>query len=58
MICWEYNWNAGEPWKAPYNNVWARTMLFVWYNILIDQSENVWYAVEQYGEKTDSNIGT
>ena len=33
-------------------------MLFLLYNVCIDWSESVWYAVEQYGEKTDQNIGT
>ena len=23
-----------------------------------DQSENIWYAVEQYNERTEQNIGT
>ena len=31
-----------------YNNVFL---------VYIDQSEIVWYAVEQYGEKTEWNIG-
>ena len=43
--------------KVPYNNVWAITMFFLLYNIYIDQSESVWYVVEQYGEKSDWNIG-
>ena len=32
-------------------------MLFLSYNVYIDWSESVWYAVEQYGEKADPNIG-
>ena len=32
-------------------------MFFLSYNVYIDQSENVWYVVEQYDEKTEWNVG-
>ena len=32
-------------------------MYIVVYNVYIDQSKTVWFAVEQYGEMTDQNVG-
>ena len=32
-------------------------MLFLVYNVSIDQSESIWYVTEQYGERTEWNIG-
>ena len=54
IIYWVHNWNS----RHWINNVRAITMLFLSYNVCIDWSESVWYAVEQYGEKTDQNAGT
>ena len=31
-------------------------MFFLLYNVRIDQSKSISYAVEQYGEKTDQNV--
>ena len=42
---------------SAYNNVWAITMLLLLYIVCIDPSESIWYALEQYGEKTDRNLG-
>ena len=42
---------------SAYNNVWAITMLLLLYIVCIDLSESVWYTLEQYGEKTDQNLG-
>ena len=52
-----YNYN-GRLWTTPYNNVWAIMMLFLAYNVNIDQSKSVWYVIEQYGERGKRNIGT
>ena len=42
--------------QNPSNNVWVIAMFFLLYNVCIEQSECIWYAVEQYDEKTDQNV--
>ena len=32
--------------------------MFFLYNVCIDWIDTIWYAVEQYGEKIDRNVGT
>ena len=47
---------SSRPWTVPYNNVWATAMFCLAYNISIDHSKSIWYAIEQYGERQSKTL--
>ena len=45
-----------EQWKQTY--LCFNETFFKPRKLWVDQSKSVWYVVEQYGERTEQNIGT
>ena len=47
-----------EGWNSEHTRICILTKRFKQRKLRVDRSENIWYVVEQYDDRTEQNVGT